>query len=550
MSRAPLTSGFTGRSQELVLLEERLAAAWSGTGSLILISGQAGIGKTTLCREVVARARRNGTRVAWGACWLLGGAPPLWPWRRILEDLGGDELGDLLVDDTGGADVDPERFSRFAAVLRGLTELSRRRPTLVVIDDAQAADPGALLLCRFVARSLSDVPLVLLLTSRTPDAIELDNEAALISLRPFGSEETADLLRGRGLVAPDAELLELLVQLTGGHPLHLQRLLAAGDSALKPEGARSVVAAIGEAIDELGEPTRSGLCRAAVAGPQLAVDLAAKVSAVSVPLFRDAIQRAARVGLVAPSAGDSERFAYCHELIREAFAERLGPDERMECHARAAEELASKVGVSAAGNPDRHGRDRLGEYAYHAVQAAPRSAADARVAVRACRLAADAMARSYAYEEAVSLLETAVAVHERVDGEPVAALLTSRAEAVLRCGRLTEARLRFDEAVSAAVAEDDAVSLGRAALGLGGVWVNEHRTLIGWDRVTGLQRRALAALPDEQHVLRQRLRMRLAAEEYYRGGPIEPVFGGLDEARRAGDGTALAEALSLAHHAP
>ncbi len=549
MSRLPVTQGFTGRSQELELIDEKLATARSGAGSVIVVSGPAGIGKTTFGSEIVARARRDGMRVAWGACWLLGGAPPLWPWRQILEDLGGDELGRLLADDIGGADVDPERFARFAAVVRALTELCRRRPTLIIIDDAQSADPGALLLCRFIARNVAALPLVLLLASRTGDAVELDSETTLIRLRPFGTAETADLLRARGVAAPDDELLELVVRLTGGHPLHLQRLLSSDDHVLTPKGAQSVTAAIGAAIDDLAEPARTTLCRAAVAGPRLAIDRAAKVAGVSAGAFEEAVRRGVQVGLAIHPSGDSRHFAYGHELIRESFAERLGPDDRMTCHARAAAELALRVSPSSRRSSDLHGRDLMGEYAYHALQAAPRSAADARIAVGACRLAADAMVRAYAYEEAVALLDNAVAVHGGLDGEPFAALLTSRAEAVLRCGRLAEARTRFDEAVTAAVSENDPVTLARAALGLGGVWVNEHRTLIEWDRVTGLQRQALSELPEDEQVLRQRLTMRLAAEEFYRGGPAAPVFDGLAAARRLGDGTALAEALSLAHHA-
>src|SRR5207248_11323623 len=81
-----------------------------------------------------------------------------------------------------------------------------------------------------------------------------------------------------------------------------------------------------------------------------------------------------------------------------------------------------------------------------------------------------------------------------------------------------------------------------------GVWVNEHRTQVEWERVVGLQRRALADLPEDQVVLRYRLVVRLAVEELYRGGPVEPVLAALDEARRIGDGPALAEALSLCHH--
>jgi tetratricopeptide (TPR) repeat protein len=107
----------------------------------------------------------------------------------------------------------------------------------------------------------------------------------------------------------------------------------------------------------------------------------------------------------------------------------------------------------------------------------------------------------------------------------------------------------FDRAAGAADAERDPIALARAAAGLGGVWVNEHRHRLDWERVVGLQRRALAGLPDGEEGLRRRLDVRLAVEDVYRGGPIEPALAALDAARRLGDGPVLAEALSLCHHA-
>src|SRR6185295_19829712 len=97
--------------------------------------------------------------------------------------------------------------------------------------------------------------------------------------------------------------------------------------------------------------------------------------------------------------------------------------------------------------------------------------------------------------------------------------------------------------------ERDPVSLARAALGLGGVWLGEHRRADDAERMLALQRRALEALPAEENVLRARLAVRLAAEEVYRGGDVVAVLEAVAGARRTGDAHALAEALSLAHHA-
>src|SRR5262249_9885642 len=121
--------------------------------------------------------------------------------------------------------------------------------------------------------------------------------------------------------------------------------------------------------------------------------------------------------------------------------------------------------------------------------------------------------------------------------------------AVLAGGRLAEARPLFHRAAHVAETEGDAIARARAALGLGGVWVREHRLMAEAERVAALQRRALNALPPEATVQRTRLTIRLAAEEAYRSGPLLPVIEGVDAARRTGDARTLAEALSLCHHA-
>ena len=160
------------------------------------------------------------------------------------------------------------------------------------------------------------------------------------------------------------------------------------------------------------------------------------------------------------------------------------------------------------------------------------------------------MRRGFAYERSASLFAEAVSVAERLPRrEEWAALPVEHAEAVLACGRLADSRRLFRHAVDAAEDHGDTVTLARAAAGLGGVWLNEHRDPIEHQRMLASQRRALAALGDEHLALRRRLEMRLAAEAVYDGHPVDGVREALARARECGDGSVLAEALSLAHHA-
>jgi hypothetical protein len=114
-------------------------------------------------------------------------------------------------------------------------------------------------------------------------------------------------------------------------------------------------------------------------------------------------------------------------------------------------------------------------------------------------------------------------------------------------GRLAEARRAFWREATSAAARGDDVALGEAALGLGGIWVHEHRSTVERSHVAALQRRALRRL-DGSSPLAHRLRVRLAAEDAYVSGHGAPMLTALDDARRLNDPGVLAEALSLAHH--
>ncbi|HET8658947.1 MAG TPA: AAA family ATPase [Micromonosporaceae bacterium] len=537
---------FIGRVRELDLLDDALAATQAGAGALVLVTGEPGVGKTRFCRQVARRARRRKLLVAWGTCWPESGAPPLWPWQTILPALGEENAAGLFVEDTVGAMVDPERFARFSAITDRLVSACTRSPALVVIDDVYAADAGAVLLTRIVARSLARLALLLLLTTRDEEVGRLhstwdvEREAKVIRLSRFDLAETAAFLRAYGESTTDQALVRAWYRLTGGHPLHLHRLMtlrpASADADLPPSGVRGAIA---EAVNSVPPEVRRQLRAAAVLG--FSVDVReASVAAERTPVdVQAAAVQASGAGLV--SIDGVHHFSFSHQLVREVLLDQLTVAERTEIHARAADLLAA----SASGAPDR-----LARGARHAVQAASLSADRARAAVAACRAAATALVRGFGYEQAAHLLADAVTMHERAGLiDRLTPVLVDWAEALLRCGHLAEARRVFDRAAMQADAENDAVYLARAALGLAGVWLNEHRTQLDWQRVVGLQRRALAHLPDDEALLRHRLVVRLAAEDVYRGGSVEPVLAALDQARRLGDGLVLAEALSLAHHA-
>ncbi|HET6833041.1 MAG TPA: AAA family ATPase [Acidimicrobiales bacterium] len=565
MAPNPVTAAerFVGRADELRRIDRICSAAPEGRGAVALVSGEAGIGKTRFCDETAERARRTGLTVVAARCWGEGGAPALWPWQPVLAELCGDEAARLLGAGTAATTVDAvdaDRFARFSAIVDALGTVASRAPACIVIDDIHAADAGTLLLTRFVARAIHRLPLALIVSRRSGEPpedslearllAEIEREAIPVVLRHFDLDEATTFLADQGLrqLAPD--LVLALLKVTGGNPLFLRRIAALG--APDPQRAlpRGLRVAIDQALAALSPPAQLVLRASAVLGLTPAVSEAAVVSQADPHAVLDAVVEATGAGLVTSVPADApHRFGFTHELVRSALEDTLAPGERLDAHARAARVVAgADAGTAASAVAPA---DRLARRAHHALAAAPRSAADARTAVGACRDAARSMMNSFAYERADALLSAAVDLHHPASlGHPPAELLVTWAQAALLCGRLGEARLRFDRATSAAEsAGDDPVLFAEAALGLGGHWLNEHRAPLDRARVLGLQRAALARLPAGHEALRCRLAARLAAENVYDGGPIEPVQEALAAARRSGDLRALAEALSLCHHA-
>jgi tetratricopeptide (TPR) repeat protein len=541
-SRSP--GRFVGRDAELAILARAGSRAAAGHRQVVVVSGEAGIGKTHLCERAAERAERDGWRVVWGRCWPYGGAPPLWPWPAVLADLAGAAGARLLAADPGNATVDPERFARFAAVADLLTRHVDGEPTMVVVDDLHAAAEGTLLLTRFLARALDRVPLLLVLARRPcgpadgvdGPAADLERDATVVPLRRFGLADTAAFLEAHGLERAGAggELATTVLRVTGGNPLFLTRVVAHGSPS---PGLAGVEQAVGDAVARLAAPSRRIVALLAVLGRSASIRDVADLAGQTAPEVLDALEEARRAGLVEPAAPD--RYTFGHDLIHAAAGAVLTAAERLDAHARAA------ALTGASNRPDRFAR-----WAHHALAAAPRSDADADIAVDACRTAARAMRHGFDFQRAAALLDAAVAVGGTRPASPWrAALLVERAEAVLACGRLTAARTAFTEAAAVIDGRVEPALQARAALGLGGVWLNEHRDPLDRRRVLAMQRAAGDALGDQETSLRARLAMRLAAESVYDGGPLAAVHGALADVRRAGGQQALAEALSLAHHA-
>lgn len=520
-----------GRDHELAVFDTLRSRARGGRRVLVVVSGEAGIGKTWLCERAAGAAERDGFDVVWGRCWPHGGAPPLWPWPTVLPQLTGPASAVLLAEDGGHGTVDPERFARFTAIAELVRNGRADRPTMVVVDDVHNADEGALLLTRFLVRALDRLPLFLVLVRRpdtadtVPLLVELERDATTVPLCRFDLHDTVALLAAhrRRLARP---AVRDLLRVTGGIPLYLAHAIGEGADGL------SVHSAIAQAVARLPADARHALSVAAVLGVDASIGEMAELMGRSPRAVLAALDVAVTAGLADPTPDGCA----VHDVVRDVVLAALDPGGLLDTHARAAALLRGRA------QPERVAR--------HALAAARRSDRDAAAAIEAGRAAAASLRRGFAYEGAAEMLGRVVVLAEhRSDLHERADLRVQHAEAVLACGRLAQARALFEAAADAAERIGDAVLTARAVLGLGGTWVHEHRNPAVRRRVLARQQAACTALPESEATLRARLAVRLTAEAVYEGEPLDAVLGALAEVRRLGDERALAEALSLTHHA-
>src|SRR6185369_9884644 len=186
-----------GRAAELRTLMAAWTAARAGHARVVLITGEAGIGKTRLVAELARRAENAGARTAIGAGVDVGGAAPLATWQELVPQLARGvpappedadwpaELGRLAPDIATqlGRDQPPppvsspelERLRVFDAVLRLVEWAAAGRPVLLVAEDVHRADPASMQLCAHIGRRLAARPVLFVLTRRDkPDRPDAD----------------------------------------------------------------------------------------------------------------------------------------------------------------------------------------------------------------------------------------------------------------------------------------------------------------------------------------------------------------------------------------
>ncbi len=536
--RARLTSShFVGRVGELAELELASREAAASRPVLVLLGGESGVGKTRVVCELERRMEDEAALVLRGDAVeqgegelpyapLLGALRPLVRERhQALQELSAGsraQLAGLLPGLEDGGPV-PERddpsaqLRLFEALLELLDLLSESCPLVLILEDMHWADRSTRTFVAFLARSLRQERVMLLLTYRSdelhrrhalrPLLSELQrlDRARRIDLAPFDRGELTEALADILGDAPSDDLVERLFMRSEGNPLYTEELLAAGldGRGAAPQSLRDAFLLRIERLS--GDAQRAA--RAIAVGRRLDETMLAELTGIEHGALHEALREAvAEQVLVTVSDG---AFAFRHALLREALYDDLLPGERVELHLA----LARLLEQREPGSDDRE----LEQATMVASQYA--AAGDQPAALRATVRAALAARRVHAYGEAADLAERALELWPRVADEEKTFDLDHVDLLILAAGahRIADDRTRTEVLLQSALGELDAdVDPRRYASVLARLAHTQWAMNRGLEGVETAQR-ALEILPDGESEERASLLAWLAHTRFLRG---------------------------------
>ena len=473
-------SVLVGRESELTVLRQHRDTALAGQGSLVLIGGEAGIGKTALAEAICREGADRGALVLVGRCFDLAETPPYGPWVDLCARYPATPALPSLPPafaQRGTVGAVASQTVLFVQVQDFLTAIAAHQPVVLVLDDLHWADPASLDLLRFLTPILAALPLLILATYR---ADELTRRHPLYQLLPQLARDAASarldldhltddavwmLLAARYRLPDDdrARLAPYLQRRAEGNALFIGELLRALEEAgtLRATGegwrlgdltATAVPALLRQVIDgrvaRLDAESQRLLAVAAVIGQEVPLAIWSAVGEADEEAVLAAVEQGLAARLLVEVAGD-ERVRFAHALIREAVYEGIPGIRRRRIHRRAGEVLAE------TGHPDPDA------VAYHFQQAVDDRAAGWLVT------AGERAQRAYAWLTAAERYDAALALTS--DGADVGARgwLLFRFALCRRYARPDQVLSYLDEAAAAAQAAGDAMLLARTRLYLG-----------------------------------------------------------------------------------
>ena len=433
-----------GRRNELDRLRRLWSEALAGECVLALISGEPGVGKTRLARELIATARLAGATVLRGGCYEYEATTPYLPLVEALREWVREESPERLraVVDTSAPEIvhmapeaegilgppsprppltpGEERLRLFDSLARAFQRMAAPNGLLIFLDDLHWADSGTLQLLHYLLRHLRHDRVLILVGYRE---VELDRthplaeaivewnrgrRAVRLALGRLSQEESAAMLASlfqAETVSP--EFVEAIQRETEGNPFFIEEVVKAliESGVVYREGGRwerkaieelaipqSVKEAIGRRLNRLDPATLNMLHAAAVIGKTFSFDLLADSLAADEGDLLPALEQATAAQLVTPVEG--EAFVFTHDKIRETLYDELNPIRRRRLHQHIGEALERRRGSDS--------RARAQDLAYHFT-----AAGDSRRGLEYSLQAAEQARKLYAWDEAIQFLTTA-----------------------------------------------------------------------------------------------------------------------------------------------
>ncbi|MGW0435145.1 BTAD domain-containing putative transcriptional regulator [Micromonospora sp. NPDC003197] len=520
---------FVGRDEELGrLLGVAEQVARSGRPGLVLVSGDAGAGKTALAEALTRRLAADGWTTAWGRSPEYEGAPVAWPWTQITNALagtapaGGANIGSANI----GSAEEPAvaRFRLHRTVVSLVTTVAERGPVLLVLDDLHRADEDTLDLLVALLGEPEPVtgPVLVVGTFRATEISPVltttlarlaRNEPVRSYLGGLAEPATGELVRAVVGPDPDPSAVRQIHRRSGGNPFFVRELArlfeAEGGTALErvPAGVRDVIR---HRLAQLPDAAQTLLRQAAVIGRDIHPDVLTALAGDD-PAVLDALDHAVQAGFLIEAdtgggflaeQGIADQLRFTHILVRDTLYGDLSALRRTRWHAAVGEAI------------ERLHPDDVAALAHHFTQAASRATAP-RAANYARAAAEQAEGRSNLHE-AARRWQQAVEAYDRAGGDDVPGRLSAvmglgRALAVT--GRLAEARRHRVEAITVAerIDDPDLMATVLAAFEVPAVWTRNDDEQLS-QRIVQAARRVLAALPEGEAEQRSRLLSTLVLE--------------------------------------
>jgi class 3 adenylate cyclase/tetratricopeptide (TPR) repeat protein len=487
----PARTPLIGRAEPQAELLAALDLAASGRGSMVMIGGEPGVGKTRLCDEILAEARKRGFLTLVGHCYESQGSPPYIPFVEMVEsairqvDPGvlrehlGDSAGEVarlvpelrrqFPDIPPALELPPEQERRhiYNSCRDFVARAAGSYPICVLLDDLHWADEGSLLLVDRFAEDIAAMRVMVLGTyrdveldlgrplARTLDGLVRQRRVHRVSLRRLPESDVAAMLEALGGRGAPAPLVEAIYRETEGNPFFVEEIfkhLAESGQLFDTAGGwlddlhvaeldvpESVRLVLGRRLERLSEESRRALSAAAVIGRSFSFALINSMGGgLNEDALLDALDEGERAGLLTSIAdGPQVRFTFGHELIRQTLLTGLTVLRRQRLHLRVAEAME----MMHAGNLDEH----AGDIAGHLLQAG--LAADAGKAARFLRMAGDRAQSAAAFEEALRNHESGLAIVPPDDRQDYAWLKAGQGKALRALGRWDEAHAAWSEAI-------------------------------------------------------------------------------------------------------